>query len=137
VWAPLNGGWLTGKYRRDGQPPAGSRAVRAPEHFDFEGRYRERKLQALDALAELADEAGVRLVDLATAFVLAHPAVTTAILGPRSRAQLADVLKGAATTLDDGVLNRIDEIVPPGETINPYDAGYDPPSITDPSRRRR
>jgi aryl-alcohol dehydrogenase-like predicted oxidoreductase len=137
VWAPLNGGWLTGKYRRGGAPPARSRAARVPEHFDYGGRLHERKLDGVDALTVLADEAGLRLVDLAHAFVLAHPAVTSAILGPRSRAQLADVLKGAGTLLEADVLDRIDAIVAPGETLNPYDAGYDPPSITDPSRRRR
>jgi aryl-alcohol dehydrogenase-like predicted oxidoreductase len=137
VWAPLNGGWLTGKYRRGAEPPASSRADRVPDHFDYGGRAHERKLDAVEALVATADQAGLRLIDLAHAFVLAHPAVTSAILGPRTRAQLTDALKGADTRLDADVLDRIDAIVPPGEMLNPVDAGYDPPSITDPAARRR
>lgn len=129
VWAPLNGGWLTGKYRRGAEPTADSRAVRAAEHFDFGGPVAERKLELVDELAKLASDAGCSLTHLAHAFVLAHPAVTTAIIGPRTPEQLEDVLAGAAVRLDDDVLARIDALVPPGTDLNPRDAGYTPPDL--------
>jgi aryl-alcohol dehydrogenase-like predicted oxidoreductase len=136
VWAPLNGGWLTGKYR-DGRPPAASRAERVPDHFDFGGTVHERKMAAVEQLAAIAEEAGLRLVDLAHAFVLAHPAVTSAILGPRTLEQLEDVLGGAHVRLTDDVLDQIDAVVPPGTTLNPFDAGYEPPALAEARLRRR
>jgi aryl-alcohol dehydrogenase-like predicted oxidoreductase len=136
VWAPLNGGWLTGKYR-DGRPPRSSRAEREPDHFDFGGTVHERKMAAVARLAAIADEAGLRLVDLAHAFVVAHPAVTSAILGPRTLDQLRDVLAGADVRLGADVLDQIDAVVPPGVTLNPFDAGYEPPALADPALRRR
>ena len=136
VWAPLNGGWLTGKYR-SGQAPAASRAEREPDHFDFGGTMHDRKMTLVEDLARVADDAGVRLVDLAHAFVLAHPAVTSAILGPRTLAQLEDVLTGAGTRIPDDVWDRVDALVPPGLTLNPYDDGYEAPELGDPSLRRR
>jgi aryl-alcohol dehydrogenase-like predicted oxidoreductase len=136
VWAPLNGGWLTGKYR-DGSAPATSRADREPDHFDFGGAAHERKMVVVEELAKLAGDTGLELVDLAHAFVLAHPAVTTAIIGPRTLDQLRGVLAGADATLSADVLDRIDELVPPGVDVNPADAGYVPPSLADPNARRR
>jgi aryl-alcohol dehydrogenase-like predicted oxidoreductase len=136
VWAPLNGGWLTGKYR-DGRPPAASRAERVPDHFDFGGTVHERKMAVVERLAEIADQAGLRLVDLAHAFVLAHPAVTSAILGPRTLEQLEDVLAGAEVRLADDVLDQIDAVVPPGTTLNSFDAGYEPPALAEVRLRRR
>ncbi len=136
VWAPLNGGWLTGKYL-DGNAPEGSRAARQPEHFDFESASQARKLDALGQLAELSAEIDVPLSHLAHAFVLAHPAVTSAILGPRTPAQLRDVLEGADVRLSAETLDRIDAIVPPGLDINPADRQYDPPALIDPALRRR
>ena len=136
VWAPLNGGWLTGKYR-GGSAPVGSRADREPDHFDFESEVRERKAAAVERLAAVADDAGVSLTHLAHAFVLAHPAVTSAILGPRSPDQLQDALAGADVRLDAETLDRIDEIVAPGVDLNPADRQYDPPELGDASLRRR
>jgi aryl-alcohol dehydrogenase-like predicted oxidoreductase len=136
VWAPLNGGWLTGKYR-DGQAPRVSRADREPEHFDFGGPAHDRKMVVVEELAKLADDAGIRLVDLAHAFVLSHPAVTSAILGPRTLDQLDEVLGGADTVLSADVLDRIDELVPPGVNVNPADAGYVPPALEEAAARRR
>ncbi len=137
VWSPLNGGWLTGKYRRGAAPPADSRAERQPDHFDFADDIRERKLDLVDALSELADEAGISLTHLAQAWVLEHPAVTSAIIGPRTPAQLADVLGAADVVLEDAVLDRIDELVPPGSNINPADAGHVPAGLDAGARRRR
>jgi aryl-alcohol dehydrogenase-like predicted oxidoreductase len=136
VWAPLNGGWLTGKYR-DGEAPRVSRADREPEHFDFGGPAHGRKMMVVEELAKLADDAGIELVDLAHAFVLAHPAVTSAIIGPRTLDQLDQVLAGADTVLAGDVLDRIDELVPPGVNVNPADAGYVPPALEDAAARRR
>jgi aryl-alcohol dehydrogenase-like predicted oxidoreductase len=136
VWAPLNGGWLTGKYRLGAPPPAASRAGREPDHFDFAGPARERKAAVVEALAGLAAEAGIRLVDLAHAFVLEHPAVTSAILGPRTLDQLDDVLAGAGTHLAPDLLDAIDRLVPPGANLNPADAGWTPPWLSAHRRRR-
>src|SRR5438067_1662999 len=136
AWAPLNGGWLTGKYGRSAAP-AGSRAAREPEHFDFEGPVHERKLGAVEQLTKVADAAGLRLIDVAHAFVLTHPAVTAAIIGPRTLEQLHDVLAGADVRLPDEVLDEIDAIVPPGGQLNPADAGWTSPALGDPRARRR
>jgi aryl-alcohol dehydrogenase-like predicted oxidoreductase len=136
VWAPLNGGWLTGKYR-DGRAPTSSRADRTPDHFDFGGPIHDRKMAVVEELAAVASEAGLTLPDLAHAFVLAHPAVTSAIIGPRTPEQLEQVLAGADTSLSADVLDRIDALVPPGVTLNPADAGYQPPALDDATLRRR
>jgi aryl-alcohol dehydrogenase-like predicted oxidoreductase len=136
VWAPLAGGWLTGKYRR-GAAPEGSRAAREPDHFDYGGPVHKRKMALVEELAAVADEAGMPLVDLAHAFVLEHPAVTAAILGPRTPDQLRQVLAGAGRRLDAGALDRIDAIVAPGTNVNPADAGWSPAALSEASLRRR
>jgi aryl-alcohol dehydrogenase-like predicted oxidoreductase len=97
----------------------------------------QQKLEAADALAKLADEAGLTLVQMALAFVLEHPAVTAPIIGPRTMEHLEGQLAGADVKLSADVLDRIDEIVPPGTTLNPSDAGYRPPPLDDPRLRRR
>ena len=137
TWAPLNGGWLTGKYNESGSSPPASRADREPDHFDYGSSLHDRKLALVDALLGVAREAGVTLTALAHAFALAHPAVTSVIVGPRTPAQLEDVLKGVDVHADHDVLDQIDAIVPPGTNINQHDAGYEPPAITDPAQRRR
>jgi len=124
VWAPLNGGWLTGKYRGAAVPAPSSRAGREPEHFDFGGPAHTAKVAAVEALATLAAEAGLRLIDLAHAFVLEHPAVTSAIIGPRTPAQLDDVLAGAGVRLTRDVLDGIDAIVAPGTNLHGPDGGW-------------
>jgi aryl-alcohol dehydrogenase-like predicted oxidoreductase len=137
VWSPLNGGWLTGKYQRGVEPPAGSRAMREPDHFDYGDPVRERKLDLVAELLKLAADAGVSLTHLALAFVLTHPAVSSAIIGPRTMAQLTDQLGAERHQLDDDILDAIDQLVPPGTDINPRDAGYVAPAVTDPGLRRR
>jgi aryl-alcohol dehydrogenase-like predicted oxidoreductase len=136
-WSPLAGGWLTGRYRKGQEPPTSSRAQRIPARFDLSLPDNQRKLEAADALAVLAEEAGLSLVHLALAFVLRHPAVTSPIIGPRTMEQLESQLGAVDVVLSDDVLDRIDEIVPPGTTIAAADAGYAPPSLTDASLRRR
>jgi len=97
----------------------------------------QRKLEAADALAQLADDAGMPLVHMALAFVMQHPAVTAPIIGPRTMEQLESHLGAADVTLDRATLDRIDEIVPPGTNFNPVDAGWTPPAVANASLRRR
>jgi aryl-alcohol dehydrogenase-like predicted oxidoreductase len=96
----------------------------------------QRKLEAADALAALADEAGITLIEMAIAFVIRHPAVTAAIIGPRTMEHLESQLTAADVTLSDDVLDRIDEIVPPGVTISPGDVFFDNPGLKPGARRR-
>ena len=113
-WSPLNGGWLTGKYRRDTEIPEGSRLaclVSTNPQYQTESPTNQRKLDLVEELAKLpASDAGVSLIDLAVVFVLQHPAVTAAIIGPRTMLQLEDQLGAADVTLDDQLLDRIDEL---------------------------
>jgi aryl-alcohol dehydrogenase-like predicted oxidoreductase len=136
-WSPLAGGWLSGGYRKGQDLPRSSRAERIPARFDMSLPENQRKLEAADALATLAEEAGISLVHMAIAFVIRHPAVTAAIVGPRTMEQLESHLGAVDLALDDAVLDRIDEIVPPGSNLNWVDAGYTPPSLEDASLRRR
>jgi aryl-alcohol dehydrogenase-like predicted oxidoreductase len=136
-YSPLAGGWLSGRWRKDaGQQPS-SRASRLPERFDLSQPANQRKLDAVEQLARLADEAGITLIQLAIAFVLNHPAITAAIIGPRTMEQLESQLAAADVVLDEAVLDRIDEIVPPGTTINPADNSFDNPALQPAGRRRQ
>ena len=92
----------------------------------------ERKLAAVEALGPLADQAGIPLRHLALAFVTAHPAVASAIIGPRTEEQLDDLLAGAGTALDAELLDRIDEVVAPGTDLGPIDVAYEPPHLRRP-----
>jgi aryl-alcohol dehydrogenase-like predicted oxidoreductase len=138
VWSPLAFGFLTGKYRKAQSVDlsAGRAAIR-PALFDPSIAANAAKLDAVEQLVELADSIGCTLPQLAIAFTVAHPAVTSAILGPRTMPQLEDLLKGAALTLDDATLDRIDEIVPPGTNLYNPNALMPPRSLTDPALRRR
>jgi aryl-alcohol dehydrogenase-like predicted oxidoreductase len=139
-WSPLAGGWLTGRYRK-GVPleelPKSSRASRIPQRYDINLPENQVKLEAADALAVVAEEAGLSLIDMAIGFVLAHPAVTSAIIGPRTMEQFKGQVEAGDLVLDDAVLDRIDEIVPPGTTLNRGDQGWTPPSLERPWERRR
>ncbi len=95
------------------------------------------KLAAVEQLAQLAEEAGLSLIQLALAFVISHPAVTSAIIGPRTMEHLESQLSAADVILEPAILDRIDQIVPPGTNLNPADGGYEPPALTDSSLRRR
>ena len=136
-WSPLAGGWLSGKWRVGQDVPASTRSGRIPDRYDLALPGNRAKLEAADALAVLAEEAGTTLVHLAIAFVLRHPGVTSAIIGPRTMEHLTSQLGAVDLVLTDDVLDRIDEIVPPGTNFSPADAGYQPPSLTQASRRRR
>jgi aryl-alcohol dehydrogenase-like predicted oxidoreductase len=124
VWAPLNGGWLTGKYA-DAATAADpmNRANRQGEHFDHRDEaVRAAKLAAVDALTTIAGDHGMTIAQLALAFVLDAPAVTAVIIGPRTLDQLTELLAGGTPALPPGVREAIDEVVPPGHNINPLDA---------------
>lgn len=136
VWSPLNGGWLTGKYRRGQELPGDSRAARYPDHIDYGQPVRERKLDLVEALLGVADQAGITLTQLAVAFVLEHPTVTAAIVGPRSPGQLADQLPAGDIVLDTGVLDAIDTLIAPGFNVNQADAGWVTPALRPEQRRR-
>ena len=116
--------------------PVSRRAQRLPQRFDMSLPGNRLKLEAADRLAGLATEAGMSLIHLALGFVLSHPAITSAIIGPRTMEHLESQL-GAPRGLPAELLDRIDEIVPPGMNLNPGDRGYDPPALADASLRRR
>ena len=138
VWSPLAGGWLTGRFRKETDVDmTRGRAQRLPLRFDPALPGNQAKLAAVEELIKIAADAGSSLIHLALAFVTGNPAVTSAIIGPRTMDQLTDLLAGATVTLDDDILDRIDQIVPPGVTLNPADAGWQPPVLADPSSRRR
>jgi aryl-alcohol dehydrogenase-like predicted oxidoreductase len=135
-WSPLAGGWLSGRYRKGAEPPTSSRAERLPARFDLSNPANQRKLEAADALAQLAEEAGHTLIEMALAWVINHPAVSAAIIGPRTMEHLESQLAALDVTLSDDVLDRIDEIVPPGVNVNPADGGYPNPGLEPAARRR-
>jgi aryl-alcohol dehydrogenase-like predicted oxidoreductase len=138
VWSPLASGFLSGRYRRD-QPidMSTGRPALTPARFDPAAPGNAAKFDALEQLAELAASLGCSLPELALAFTVAHPAVTSVITGPRTMEQLDGLLKGAPLTLDDATLDRIDEIVPPGVNLYNPDGAWHPPSLADAARRRR
>jgi aryl-alcohol dehydrogenase-like predicted oxidoreductase len=156
VWSPLNSGWLTGRYRRGVENPPSPRSaipINRPRDetesgfgrprpsystlHDYNAPFNQRKLDVVEELVKLSDEAGMSMVDIAVAFTLAHPAITSAIIGPRTMQQLESQLSSSDITLDPWVLDRIDALVPPGTDVFVGDAGYMPPEITDPRKRRR
>jgi aryl-alcohol dehydrogenase-like predicted oxidoreductase len=136
-WSPLGGGWLSGKYRKNADIEVSHRAQRLPQRYDLSVPGNQAKLDAADALANVADKAGLTLVNLAIAFVLNHPAVTAPIIGPRTMEQLETQLEAADVVLSADVLDEIDKIVPPGTNLNQADRGYDTPALVKPGLRRR
>ncbi len=135
TYSPLAGGWLSGSWSADSSPTSPARQ-RLADRFDMSLPENQRKLAAVEALAEVAEEAGLSLIELAIAFVTEHPGVTSAIIGPRTMEQLESQLPAADAVLDPAVLDRIDELVAPGVTLNPADTSYGE-QILKPSLRRR
>jgi aryl-alcohol dehydrogenase-like predicted oxidoreductase len=135
-WSPLAGGWLSGRWRKGAEAPDSTRAERLPARYDLSLPGNQRKLDAVEALAQLADEAGMPLIHLALAFVINHPAVTAAIIGPRTMEHLESQVGAADVTLDAAILDRIDEIVLPGTNVNPADGGWQNPDLEPAARRR-
>src|ERR1700727_1303666 len=135
-WSPLAGGWLSGRYRLGSDTPPANRAKMLPDRYDMSLPGNQRKLEAADALAGVAEEAGITLIELALAFVIRHPAVTSAIIGPRTMDHLESQLTAADVQLSDEVLDKIDAIVPPGVNVNPSDGGWANPALEPAARRR-
>ncbi|OZD13034.1 aldo/keto reductase [Rhodococcus sp. 06-156-3C] len=135
TYSPLAGGWLSGKWRKDA-PPVPTSAARPSPRFDMSSAANQQKLDIVDALATVAEEAGISVIELAIAFVINHPGVTSAIIGPRTMEQLVSQLPAAEVTLSTEVLDRIDELVAPGVTVNPDDNSYGATELTVEARRR-
>jgi aryl-alcohol dehydrogenase-like predicted oxidoreductase len=134
TYGPLSGGWLSGR----ADPTKGYRAAAVPADFDLSIPANQVRLAAVEQLSKLASDAGMPLTHLATAFVRSHPAVTSVLIGPRKPEHLQDLLAGADVELTEDILDRIDEIVPPGTEINPadnYNAAH--PALADKRLRRR
>jgi aryl-alcohol dehydrogenase-like predicted oxidoreductase len=136
-WSPLAGGWLSGAWRVGSPDENSRRAKRSPDRYDLDQPENQAKLAAADALGRLADDAGVPLPQLAVAWVVNHPAVTAAIIGPRTMDQLTSQLPALEVTLTSDVLDRVDEIVPPGTNVSRLDGGWVPPALADARQRRR
>ena len=144
VWSPLCRGWLTGRYRRDDWDDSpDARATRGPQRaewmrpmYDQSRPEVQHKLDLVEQLLTIADKAGITLTHMAIAFTLAHPAVTSTIIGPRTREQLDDLLAAADVRLDTATLDAIDELVPPGTLVDEEDRGFDPWWFEPDARRR-
>jgi aryl-alcohol dehydrogenase (NADP+) len=140
VYGPLNGGWLTGKYRRDAPPEPDSRAHRrfvSDAWWAYERAEIQRKFDVLDELRVLAAECQVPLSHFAMGFALAHSAVSAAIIGPRTKVQFDDLIAGVDVRLPDDVLDRIDALVAPGTDVDPGNFVAVNPDLADAERRRR
>jgi aryl-alcohol dehydrogenase-like predicted oxidoreductase len=135
-WSPLAGGWLSGAFGT-GKENTSRRAGFLPHHYDMEIPGNRAKLEAVDQLIALADQSGLSLIELALAFVTEHPGVTCPIIGPRTMEHLQSQLPALELRLSPDVLDRIDEIVPPGSDLNATDVGWVPTAIADASLRRR
>ena len=135
TYSPLGGGWLSGRWTADSSPASPARR-RLAARFDMSLPENQRKLEAVEQLGTVADDAGLSMIELAIAFVVNHPAVTSAIIGPRTMEQLDSQLPAAGVTLDAAVLDRIDEIIRPGVNLNPADTSYGE-QVLAPALRRR
>jgi aryl-alcohol dehydrogenase-like predicted oxidoreductase len=136
-WSPLAGGWLSGRYG-DGKENTSHRAAgQFASRYDVSRPENQRKLEIVTELANLADKASVTMVELALAFVLEHPAISSAIIGPRTMEQLETQLDAPNVSLSEEILDAIDALVPPGTNVAQREIGYEPPAITDAAQRRR
>jgi aryl-alcohol dehydrogenase-like predicted oxidoreductase len=135
TYSPLAGGWLSGRWRKDaaGTPTS---SARPSARFDMSRPANQRKLGVVEDLAQLAEQSGMTLIEMSIAFVLNHPGVTSAIVGPRTMEQLESYLPAAQIRLSTEVLDRIDELVAPGVTVNPDDNSYGASELTPAARRR-
>jgi len=138
TYSPLTGGWLSGRYKSgvDSAGPTSTARQALANRFDMALPENLKKLEAVEKLSALAEESGLTLIQLAIPFVLNHPAVTSTIIGPRTMEHLEGQLAASGVTLDESILNRIDEIVPPGITLNPADNSFVNPNLEASARRR-
>jgi len=135
VYSPLSGGWLTGRWRK-GAPGTPTSAARPSARFDMSTPANQRKLDVVEELALLAGRSGMTMIELALAWAMNHPGVTSAIIGPRTMEQLESQLPSVYVTLDTEILDRIDELVAPGVTLNADDNSYGAAELTPQARRR-
>jgi aryl-alcohol dehydrogenase-like predicted oxidoreductase len=135
-WSPLAGGWLSGRFG-EGKENTSRRAERIPARYDLSDPGNQKKLEVVTELAKVAEGAGLSLVELALAFVLEHPAISSAIIGPRTMEQLESQLAAPEIVLEAKVLDRIDELVPPGTNFTAADAGWSPRVLSKAKLRRR
>jgi aryl-alcohol dehydrogenase-like predicted oxidoreductase len=135
-WSPLAGGWLSGSFGV-GKDNTSRRASRIPGRYDMSLPANQRKLEIVSELTKVADNAGLSLIDMALAFVLEHPAVSAAIIGPRTMEHLEGQLGAVDVKLDRALLDQLDKIVPPGTNVNDEDAGWAPSVLNRAHRRRR
>jgi aryl-alcohol dehydrogenase-like predicted oxidoreductase len=135
TYSPLGGGWLSGRWRT-GTAPAPTSKARPRARFDMSTPANQQKLELVERLALVAEDAGLSLIELAIAFVIRHPGVTSAIVGPRTMEQLEAYLPAADAELSADVLDRIDAIVAPGVTVNPEDNSYGTHELAPAARRR-
>jgi aryl-alcohol dehydrogenase-like predicted oxidoreductase len=135
VYSPLCGGWLTGRWRKDA-PGSPTSAARPSARFDMTTAANQRKLDVVEELALLAEQSGMTMIDLALAWAINHPGVTSAIIGPRTMEQLQSQLPSAEFTLNAEILDRVDELVAPGVTLNADDNSYGADELTPEARRR-
>ncbi|WP_370972850.1 aldo/keto reductase [Amycolatopsis sp. cg9] len=136
AWSPLASGWLSGAVRA-GQEITTSRSQVLPQRFDLTDPANQARLDAVEKLAKLADQAALSLIQLALGFVTAHPGVTSALIGPRTLGHLESQLAAADTVLPADVLDEIDAIVAPGVDLAAHEKFDTPPALLDPSLRRR
>jgi aryl-alcohol dehydrogenase-like predicted oxidoreductase len=134
-YSPLAGGWLSGKWRKDAAPTPTSSA-RPSARFDMSTVANQQKLEVVDALATIAEDAGITVIEMAIAFVINHPGITSALIGPRTMEQLESQITAADVTLSTEMLDRIDELVAPGVTMNPDDNSYGGVELAATARRR-
>jgi aryl-alcohol dehydrogenase-like predicted oxidoreductase len=135
VYSPLSGGWLTGRWRKDA-PGTPTSSARPSARFDMSVPANQRKLDVVEELAVLAEDSGLSLIELALAWAMNHPGVTSAIIGPRTMHQLESQLSAADVTLSADILDRIDELVAPGVTLNADDNSYGAAELVPQARRR-
>jgi aryl-alcohol dehydrogenase-like predicted oxidoreductase len=135
VYSPLSGGWLTGRWRK-GAPGTPTSAARPGARFDMSTPANQRKLDVVEELAQLAEKSGMTMIELALAWAINHPGVTSAIIGPRTMEQLESQLPSVGVTLDTEILDRVDELVAPGVTLNADDNSYGAAELTPQARRR-
>ncbi|MGC4933659.1 aldo/keto reductase [Gordonia sp. DT30] len=135
-YGPLAAGWLSGRYRVGGDQPESARAELIPGRFDITAAHNQRKLAAADALGQLAADNGLTLIELAVAFALNHPAISSVIIGPRTQEHLEAYVKATTVSLSGDILDRVDEIVDPGTQFLERDTGRDTPSLQPAALRR-
>jgi aryl-alcohol dehydrogenase-like predicted oxidoreductase len=136
AFSPLDGGWLSGTYRAGMTPRAEGQARTIPRRFDAAYPHVRRKFELIEALIELAADAGVPISELATAWTLHHPAVTASIVGPRSGPHLSSAVRAGDLQIADDLLDRIDELVPPGSAVHPEESLWPSPDLRRSARRR-